>query len=77
MLESMYSDEELAMASQEYWPASVMASGLMVSVEMNGDIIVEGRVIVTLSVKESGDQCKVMLTLVSTDEGRVTVQLKV
>ena len=73
----MYSDEELAMASQEYWPASVMASGLMVSVEMNGDIIVEGRVIVTLSVKESGDQCKVMLTLVSTDEGRVTVQLKV
>ena len=73
----MYSDEELAMASQEYWPVSVMASGLMVSVEMNGDIIVEGRVIVTLSVKESGDQCKVMLTLVSTDEGRVTVQLKV
>ena len=73
----MYSDEELAMASQEYWPVSVMASGLMVSVEMNGDIIVEGRVIVTLSVKESGDQCKVMLTLVSTDEGRVTVQLRV
>ena len=73
----MYSDEELAMASQEYWPVSVMASGLMVSVGMNGDIIVEGWVIVTLSVKESGDQCKVMLTLVSTDEGRVTVQLRV
>ena len=73
----MYSDEELAMASQEYWPVSVMASGLMVSVEMNGDIIVEGRVIVTLSVKDSGAQCTVMLTSVSTDEGRVTVQLRV
>ena len=73
----MYPDEELAMASQEYWPASVMARGLMVSVEMNGDIIVEGRVIVTLSVKDSGDQCTAMLTLVSTNEGRVTVQLKV
>ena len=73
----MYSDEELAMASQEYWPASVTARALMVSVEMNGDIIVEGWVIATLSVKESGDQCKVMLTSVSTHEGRVTVQLKV
>ena len=73
----MYSDEELAMASQEYWPASVMASGLMVSVEMNGDIIVEGRVIVTLSVEEFCDQCTVMLTSVSTHEGRVAVQLRV
>ena len=73
----MYSDEELALASQEYWPVSVMASGLMVSVEMNGDIIVEGSVIVTLSVKESSDQCTAMLTLVSTNEGRVTVQMRV
>ena len=73
----MYSDEDLAMASQEYWPVSVMASGLMVSVEMNGDIIVEGRVIVTLSVEEFCDQCTVMLTSVSTDGGRVTVQLRV
>ena len=73
----MYSDEELAMASQEYWPVSVMASGLMVSVEMNGDIIVEGSVIVTLSVKDSGDQCTAMLTSVSTHEGRVTVQLRI
>ena len=73
----MNSDEDLAMVSQEYWPASVMASGLMVSVEMNGDIIVEGRVIVTLSVKDSGDQCTVMLTSVSTDGGRLTVQLRV
>ena len=45
---------------------------------MNGDIRAEGSCIVTLSLESGSDvQFTVMLTSVSTDGGRVTLQVRV
>ena len=38
------------MASQEYSPASLMTRGLRVSIEMNGDLSLEGDDMMTLSL---------------------------
>ena len=64
---------------QEYWPTSLLLRGLIVRVEMNGDLRLEGRSIVTLlSLDMMCDvQSIVTLTSVSTEEGRVTVQIRV
>ena len=64
---------------QEYWPTSLLLRGLIVRVEMNGDLRLEGGSIVTLlSLDMLCDvQFMVTLTSVSTEEGRVTVQIRV
>ena len=38
------------MATQEYSPASLMTRGLRVSIEMNGDLSLEGDDVITLSL---------------------------
>ena len=64
---------------QEYWPTLLLVRGLIVRVEMNGDLRLEGGSIVTLLSLDMmcGVQSMVTLTSVSTDEGRVTVQIRV
>ena len=64
---------------QEYWPKSFQVRGLIVRVEMNGDLRLEGGSIVTvLSLDMLCDvQSMVTLTSVTTEEGRVTVQIRV
>ena len=44
----MYSEGEYADATQEKFPLSVVARGLIVRVEMNGDCRLEAGVMVTL-----------------------------
>ena len=77
LLVFMYSEEDPAIASQEYWRVSVMAIGLIVRLDMYEVDTVEGGVIVTLPVGSSGLQCTVTLTVVLTVEGRVAVQVRV
>ena len=87
LLVFMYSEKDPAIASQKYWPVSfvasglivrlVMAIGLIVRLEMYGVDIAEGEVVVILPVGSSGLHCTVTLTLVSTVEGRVAVQVRV
>ena len=64
---------------QEYWPTSLLLRGLIVRVEMNGDLRLEGWIIVTLLSLDMmcGVQSMVTVTSVSTEEGRVTVQIRV
>ena len=55
-----------------------MISGLIVSVEVNGDLTVEGDDMVTLSLRVAGVQFTVIFTSVSTaDGGSVAVQINV
>ena len=64
---------------QEYWPTSLLLRGLIVRVEMNGDLrLKEGSIVTLLSLDMMCDvQSMVTLTSVSTEEGRVTVQIRV
>ena len=64
---------------QEYWPTSLLVRGLIVRVEMNGDIRLEGGSIVTLLSLDMICDVQSMMTVtsVSTEEGRVTVQIRV
>ena len=73
----IYLDAESAVAIQEYWVALVMLRGLSVSVEMNGDLILDTADILTRSLVVSGVHCKVTVTSVSTVSGSVTVQVRV
>ena len=70
-------DAESAVAIQEYWVASDMLRGLSVSVEMNGDLILDTADILTRSLVVSGVHCTVTVTSVSTVSGSVTVQVRV
>ena len=54
-----------------------MLRGLSVSVEMNGDLILDIIDIMTRSLVVSGVQCTVTVTSVSTVSGSVTVQVRV
>ena len=65
------------MTSQLYWPASVMASGLIASVEVNGYLELDGEDMETLSLEIAGVHCTVRFTSVSTVGCRVAVQVNV
>ena len=54
-----------------------MLRGLSVSVEMNGDLILDTGGILTRSLVVSGVHCTVTVTSVSTVSGSVTVQVRV
>ena len=54
-----------------------MLRGLSVSVEMNGDLILDTADIMTRSLVVSGVHCTVTVTSVSTMSGSVTVQVRV
>ena len=73
----MYCDDELAVASQEYWPASDMLRGLSVSVEINGDLILVTGDSIIRSLEATGVHCTSTVTSVSTVSGSVTVQVRV
>ena len=60
------------MAAQEYWPVSLVASGLIVRVEMKR----EGDSIVVLSLETAVVQRAVMLISVSTEGGSEAVQFR-
>ena len=77
LLVVIYRDDELAVASQEYCPASDMLRGLSVSVEMNGDLILVTEDIITRSLEATGVHCTSTVTSVSTVSGSVTVQIRV
>ena len=55
----------------------VSIRGLIVSVETNGDLRLDGEDTRTLSLGESGIHCTVTVTSVSTEGGRVAVQVRV
>ena len=54
-----------------------MISGFIVSVEVNGDLTVEGEDMLALSLRVAGDHFTVIFTSVSTDGGSVAVQINV
>ena len=54
-----------------------MLRGLSVSVEMNGDLILDTADMLTQSLVVSGVHCTVTVTSVSTVSGSVTVQVRV
>ena len=54
-----------------------MLRGLSVSVEMNGDLILDTADMLTRSLVVSGVHCTVTVTSVSTVSGSVTVQVRV
>ena len=54
-----------------------MISGFIVSVEVNGDLTVEGEDMLALSLRVAGDHFTVIFASVSTDGGSVAVQINV
>ena len=66
------------MALQEYWPLSDMLRGLSVSVEMNGDLILDTADIITRSLESTGVHCTSTVTSpLSTVSGSVILQVRV
>ena len=72
-------DDELVIPTHEYWPASDMLRGLNVSVEMNDEeLILDTGDSVTRSLKGTSVHHNMStVTLVSTEFGSVTLQVRV